>query len=37
MIRKSLFAVAATLMTCSAFTGTLAILGAQGGSSVLVA
>lgn len=29
MIRKSLFALAATLMTVSAFSGTLAVMAAQ--------
>lgn len=38
MIRNSLFAVAATLMTLTAFTGTLAIMTSQqSGSSALVA
>jgi hypothetical protein len=38
MIRKTLFAVAASLMTVSAFSGTIGIMGAQqGGASVQVA
>lgn len=30
MVRKSLFAIAASLMTLSAFSGTLGIVGAGG-------
>lgn len=38
MIRKALFAVAASLMTVSAFSGTIGIMGAhQLGSTVQVA
>lgn len=37
MIRKSLFALAASLMTVSAFATTLGILGTGGPSAVQVA
>ena len=37
MIRKTLFAVAASLMTLSAFSGTIGIMGAHGDSAVQVA
>lgn len=38
MIRRTLFAVAASLMTLSAFSGTIGIMGAQpSGSLVQVA
>jgi hypothetical protein len=37
MIRKSLLAVAASLMTLTAFSGTLAIMGVQGGAAVQAA
>lgn len=37
MIRQSLFALAATLMTLSAFSGTVAIMAINGGTSVAVA
>jgi hypothetical protein len=37
MIRKTLFAVAASLMTLSAFSGTTAIMGANGSGAVQVA
>ena len=37
MIRKSLFAIAASLMTMSAFSGTMAVLGVQDAAQVQVA
>lgn len=33
MIRKSLFALVASLMTLSAFSGTISVMAADGGSS----
>ena len=37
MIRKSMFAIAASLMTLSAFSGTIAILNGGGAEGVEVA
>jgi hypothetical protein len=37
MIRQSLFAIAASLMTLSAFSGTLAIMDSQHAAEVQVA
>ena len=37
MIRKSLFAVAASLMTLTAFSATLAVMGGQGPAQVQIA
>lgn len=37
MIQRSFVAIAAALMTLSAFSGTLAVMNANGGSAVLVA
>ena len=33
MIRKSLFAIAASLMTLSAFSGTIAVMNGGGGAA----
>jgi hypothetical protein len=35
MIRRSLYGLAAALMTCSAFTSTILVMGAQGGSAIV--
>lgn len=37
MVRKSILALAATFMTLSAFSGTLAILNGAGGAETIVA
>lgn len=37
MLRKSLFAIAASLMTMSAFSGTLAVLGTPNAGEVQIA
>ncbi len=37
MFRRSLLAIAASLMTLSAFSGTLAVLGSQNADQVQVA